>query len=103
MEQTAWKGFFRIGGVTFIVASILYVVLLVILRTTGGLPGSGEELLTKLASQTLLLQFSMILFITIDLCLLAAFPALHIALSGVNKAWPLIGNVFASVALILDI
>lgn len=86
------------------IAGLLYLALVVILFLVGGLPTSGGALLHSIASKTALMQSTMILFIVIDLCLLtAAFPALFLALKDLNRAWPLIAMVLASVALLLDI
>lgn len=104
MEQYSWKELFRIGGAAQVTAGLLYIALLVILTQVGGLPTNGAALLHSIASKTVLMQTTMILFIVIDLCLLtAAFPALFLALKEINRAWPLIATMFASVALLLDI
>jgi hypothetical protein len=104
MEQHSWKELFRIGGAAQVTAGLLYLALVVILIQVGGLPTNGAALLQSIASKTTLMQSMMILFIVIDLCLItAAFPALFLALKELNRAWPLIATVFASVALLLDI
>jgi hypothetical protein len=103
MQTTSWRGLFRIGGVALIVAGISYLILIPLLMIAGGLPVSSKQLLSVLASQGLLIQSVMVIFIIKDLSALLAFPVLLIAFREVNRTWPLVATVLASVALILDI
>jgi hypothetical protein len=101
---TSWKQLYKIAGSAFVAAGVIYIALSIILITVGGtLPASGKELLNSMATQGLLMQIAMILFIVKDVAVLFAFPVLAIALSKTNREWPLVAVVFASVAMILDI
>jgi hypothetical protein len=102
MKETKWRGLFRIGGVAFVVAGLLYIVLIGLLVTGGGKPSGAAELLTLLSEKKFLMRSVGAIFLVMYLCLMVAFPALFVALIRVNRAWPLAAMVIALTALMFD-
>jgi hypothetical protein len=102
VEGELWKGSFRLGGIAWLVAGVLYLALLGFSFMVGGEPATSRELLSQLASNAYTIRNVGVIFLLLELCLSVAFPILYIALQAKDKVWPLIATVFASTALLFD-
>jgi len=92
----------RLGGIGFVTAGVLYVILLVMLTSSGGEASSAQGLLTKVTSYSPLIHGVGILFLAMYLCLVVAFPALFVALKDSDKSTALIATILALVAFAFD-
>lgn len=102
-EDQDWKGLYRVGGVSFLIAGILLIIEFVS-RLSLGRPRADtvEEYLEFIATQTIPFEAVSLINATLTfIILIPAVPALYLALKEFSKTRMLIGSIFFGVVIIL--
>jgi len=102
--DTSWKGLYKWGGISALMAGVLYIIAL-LLALSLGVPSSatGEGTLKWFSGQTTLAYTWYGLAIAADILLVPALLALYLALKGINKNAVLAAAGIGGLALALDL
>jgi hypothetical protein len=98
-----WKRFRQISGVALIIAALLYVLLVVAMTGSGGLPGSPEVMLDRIGEQAALIRAVMAIFIIVDIGWLIWMGGLFVTLKERDPALPAVAWIVSGVGALLDI
>ena len=98
-----WKGLYRVGGVSMIIAGPVFIILAAFAIALAPSLASTDAALKNLASQAILLQGDIGLAILSDLLVIPAALALYFALKGINKNAMLVAAGFLGLFVILDL
>lgn len=101
--EPAWRGAFRAGGASYLIAGILYIASVVLIVAIGGPPSTGEGYLKLLAGGKLPFQTLVGFFALADILLVPAVLALYLALKEVNRTQMLIASAFWGVTIAADL
>jgi hypothetical protein len=101
--DTSWKGLYRWGGISALVAGIIYLIGIALSFSLGAVPSGGEAILKYLAGHTTLAYAFFGLSILADFLLVPVALALYLALKGINKSAMLAATGFGGLYLVLDL
>jgi hypothetical protein len=102
VHQT-WKDLYRMGGASFLISGISFIVGTILLVILGGPPPNGQAALSVTSGQELLGQTDLTVFLAADLFLMPAALALCVALSRVRKSYALIASGLAGLYIVIDV
>ena len=99
-----WRGLYRAGGVSGLLAAVIYIVAAILIFTTPAPPTSGGvETLEYIASYRSLYILKQILWLGPSVLAMVVFLALYPALKHVNKSYAAIGAVLGISAWALSL
>ncbi len=101
-----WNGLYMVGGASFLLIGILVIIEIVLLLLLGGLPTSGQAVLTSLSGQTgfkLLYQSAITISAGTHLLFIPAVLALYVALKWVKKTYALIASGLVGLFIVVDL
>jgi hypothetical protein len=98
-----WKRFRKICGVALVVGALLYVLLVIAMTGSGGLPGSPDAMLDRIGEQAALIRAVMAIFIIVDIGWLIWMGGLFVTLKERDPALPVVAWIVAGVGALLDI
>jgi hypothetical protein len=81
----SWKGVYRAGGISMLLAGILYLIGTAFGMILGTPPGNSAAYLQSLASHPVLAKITYGIFGLVDFLLVLGILALYLALKVVNK------------------
>lgn len=96
-----WKGLYKTGGASFLVAGILFIIGFFLLFFLGPLPSTTEAALKTVAEQKLLFQTNNGIFTLATILFIPALLALYLALKEVDKTGMLIASGLSALAITL--
>lgn len=100
----SWRGLYRAGGVSGLLAGVIYIVAAGLIFTTPSPPTSGgAETLEYIASHRSLYILKQILWLAPSVLAMVVFLALYPALERVNKSYAAIGTVLGVSAWALSL
>jgi hypothetical protein len=99
----SWKGLYRWGGMSAMLAGVLSFIGIALAFRIGALPSGGEAVLKYLSGQTTLAYTIYGLIILGDILGVPFLLALYLALKGVNKNAMLAATGFTGLGLVLDL
>lgn len=101
--DTSWKGLYRWGGLSSMLAAIIYVIAFAAIIGIGAPPSGGEAILKFFAGKSTLVYTYYGLGIVADILLVPVAFALYFALKGINKSAMLTATGFGGLYLALDL
>ena len=96
------KNVYRIGGASFGLAGVFWLLNLIVLFTQGQPPVEGQAFLDYVVKQRLALQSAFLIFFVIDVLLVLGVTALYVALKH-SGTYFLFGSVLGVVAITIDL
>ena len=96
------KNVYRIGGASFGLAGVFWLLNLIVLFTQGQPPVEGQAFLDYVVKQRLALQGAFLIFFVIDVLLVLGVTALYLALKH-SGTYFLFGSVLGVVAITIDL
>jgi len=100
--DSSWKALYRIGGAAWLIAGVLLIIGVLGVLSLGGLPTSGQAVLTVLGGQKVLGETTTIVLAIAVLLTVPAILALFVALSGVSKVYAAIASGFVGLFIAMD-
>ncbi len=97
-----WKDLHKVGGASFVVAGVLYLVNFAILAIVGPMPSEGQAFLKFVYDQRLLAQIAFVVFLIIDVLLVMGVSILYFASTRPGTS-NVVGPVLGVVALTIDL
>jgi hypothetical protein len=98
-SDPSWRSLYRAGGVSGLLAGLIYIVAAVLIFTTPSPPASGGvETLQYIASHRSLYILKQVLWLGPSVLAMVMFLALYPALRHVNKSYAAIGTVLGIMA-----
>lgn len=104
VPDPSWRGLYRAGGFSGILAGAIYIVAAVLIFTTPSPPISGgEQTLEYIVSHRSLYILKQVLWLAPSVLAMVVFLALYPALERVNKSYAAIGAVLGASAWALSL
>ena len=103
MLDDGWKQFRQISGLALVVAALLYVLLVVAMTGSGGLPDDAATMLDRIDEHAPLIRAVMAIFIVVDIGWLIWMGGLFVTLKECDRALPTLAWIVSAVGALLDI
>ena len=98
-----WKGIYRIGGISLLLAGLMYLLGSTLGFYLGATPGDSPAYLEALASQPTLAEVTYWVFALTDVLLLIGTLGLYLALKEINPSAVLVATALLGFFIILDL
>ncbi len=98
-----WKWLYRVGGISALVLSLAYVIIVALYVLVGAPPKGAEAHLAYLAGNSRVWWGILGLSVLTDFLFLPVALSLYLALKGINRSAMLVATAFVGVFVVLDL